>query len=709
MSDDNGYSFTGNTPANGIGETVHKNFVANGGQDTNGSLDTYSHQNTNKNSQNRTDKENNKSTPGESDGATTRSRSLQSLPRSERSSGRERVRIANPPTAQHKAKDACPAESHNPAGFIIRIGGKTYTYKEPRDRQGSIKSSTKSLKSVSSTQKSSGFPSVEYGQRPTISSVHGINYLSKEKPFLGLETIRALNSAYPFGRVQNDSYPYTLPVSTSNGQHRSEMRSSSLAGDLCQVFSVFFAILVRAVLAAFSVATVYVVVDKRNDERFWGLTSILSLFVIEGVYTVVKRRGQERKWISLCFFCYLLATLPSVWLLELQKLGLFESKYADLTSNGTSIGVAGFDTTITLSSDDLIFVLENCMVFLLILCRWLLPRGDISRDQLSQLLFVFIGMGSDVMELFQLFEEEEVKKRRNLAYIILAVWSLSLFQFTLVLTMSASPKKARVALNSNTQTEDSPNATRRDAASYINSPKHAGFVGRPPVRRRRTFKEFLVYSEVWSLIVTIFMQDGPYLAVRLYVVIELSIINSNIIFFVCKNAIVICLLIYRLIVVGLRVSEDNDGDSDDGMEFLFRDRLVNAYRNGDIGEGGHWEKIAQAIPTVSGRSVVTDMTNLTPASTNARPAKQKSTNATDSSHSDDDETPSTGEPAPSPKDERLAGSGSAPSVGDEGFTSGADSASVTVDENPIIGTPSLSHTERHPVSTDNDDAPISSV
>ena len=48
-------------------------------------------------------------------------------------------------------------------------------------------------------------------------------------------------------------------------------------------------------------------------------------------------------------------------------------------------------TNIELESDEIIFIMENCLVFLLILCRWLLPRGEITRDQLSQLLFVFIG------------------------------------------------------------------------------------------------------------------------------------------------------------------------------------------------------------------------------------------------------------------------------------------------------------------------------
>jgi hypothetical protein len=55
-------------------------------------------------------------------------------------------------------------------------------------------------------------------------------------------------------------------------------------------------------------------------------------------------------------------------------------------------------------------VLEQGFLFILILGRWILPRGKLTRDQLSQLLFVYIGSGSDVMELFIIFEEPEIRR-----------------------------------------------------------------------------------------------------------------------------------------------------------------------------------------------------------------------------------------------------------------------------------------------------------
>jgi hypothetical protein len=44
-----------------------------------------------------------------------------------------------------------------------------------------------------------------------------------------------------------------------------------------------------------------------------------------------------------------------------------------------------------------VLVVEELMLYLMILGRWFLPRGDVGREQLTQLLFGFIGIASDIM------------------------------------------------------------------------------------------------------------------------------------------------------------------------------------------------------------------------------------------------------------------------------------------------------------------------
>jgi hypothetical protein len=56
---------------------------------------------------------------------------------------------------------------------------------------------------------------------------------------------------------------------------------------------------------------------------------------------------------------------------------------------------------------------ELGLIIGIILGRWLLPRGDITRDQLSALLLGYVGTAADILELFEVFEEAKVKLSLN--------------------------------------------------------------------------------------------------------------------------------------------------------------------------------------------------------------------------------------------------------------------------------------------------------
>jgi len=52
--------------------------------------------------------------------------------------------------------------------------------------------------------------------------------------------------------------------------------------------------------------------------------------------------------------------------------------------------------------------MEQALLFILILGRWFMPKGNITKNQLSQILLVYIGMAADIMELFEVFKEDQV-------------------------------------------------------------------------------------------------------------------------------------------------------------------------------------------------------------------------------------------------------------------------------------------------------------
>ncbi|KYO28191.1 transmembrane protein 26 isoform B [Alligator mississippiensis] len=81
--------------------------------------------------------------------------------------------------------------------------------------------------------------------------------------------------------------------------------------------------------------------------------------------------------------------------------------------------------------------LHQTFLLLLIIGRWLLPiGGEITRDQLSQLLLMFVGTAADILEFTsETLEIKDIRNNHVLVYAILAVWTWSMLQFPLDLAV----------------------------------------------------------------------------------------------------------------------------------------------------------------------------------------------------------------------------------------------------------------------------------
>ena len=77
---------------------------------------------------------------------------------------------------------------------------------------------------------------------------------------------------------------------------------------------------------------------------------------------------------------------------------------------------------------------ELTFMFIIILGRWLLPKGNISHSALSQLLLVYLSLASDILDLLTLFSEREISISLQMVHSILFVFSSSMLQFALNLT-----------------------------------------------------------------------------------------------------------------------------------------------------------------------------------------------------------------------------------------------------------------------------------
>ncbi|XP_050390903.1 transmembrane protein 26 [Patella vulgata] len=293
------------------------------------------------------------------------------------------------------------------------------------------------------------------------------------------------------------------------------------------LFSILKAVSVRLMLLLHTLLTIWRVSIVYGDIYYLLFLAVLP-FILEGLYTVIKRNGIEWKWICPCFVLYLLATIPNIWLLEIDRTKTFGSIN---TTAVDDVIISGIKIPLKLPADTWVLVIEESLLYLMIIGRWLLPRGRVSREQLSELLFTFIGIASDIMELFALFDEEPVRGSLIFTYALLGVWSWSLLQFTMVLTVASKP--IRISLIE----------------------EESKMICIEPDKKKSTAS-----FEVLATVVSLFMQDGPFLVMRLYTIIEFNLVNYSLIFFTTKNVLVILLLLYRLFV---KCSDKCCPDADD--------------------------------------------------------------------------------------------------------------------------------------------------
>ncbi|KFB34955.1 AGAP002080-PA-like protein [Anopheles sinensis] len=268
-------------------------------------------------------------------------------------------------------------------------------------------------------------------------------------------------------------------------------------------------------------------------------------------------------------FLYLSSIVPAIWLLELDKLDK-RTRYQDQMLNETinlaatvgkdlkdlnkMLGVKIQLPDIQLTAEMWVTLIEQFLMLVLIIGRWMLPKGDLTRDQLSQLLLVYIGTAADIIEFFDSFKDAKIANEPVLVLLTLSIWSWSLLQFTIVLSATRARKPRGGGSGARSSAQDA-----ADDASCCNVA--------------------CCNIDVWGIALNILLQDAPFLTFRLLIIVHYKIITYMNIFFTCeyrkrraishrpvspdkqsiflqlapifqgKNTLVILLQLYRLYVV----------------------------------------------------------------------------------------------------------------------------------------------------------------
>ncbi|KAK2841249.1 hypothetical protein Q7C36_012828 [Tachysurus vachellii] len=289
---------------------------------------------------------------------------------------------------------------------------------------------------------------------------------------------------------------------------------------MCRVLDVLLALLSRFLFAVHGVVTVWRVVVVKGEPCYWLLLMGVALLGVEMAVTMKCTRNAEWKWFSPMVFLYLSTVIPSIWFLELNllqfKLPVNTTSPDLLLLSNTPIAAGLAD----LEPENWVAGLEQTMLIVLVLGRWLMPKGDMSRDQLSQLLMVYVGLGADILDIFDTFKEPEVKTNHSVIIVGLSLFSWALMQFPLVLTQT-NPAKPQTNIHIKMTRPELQPCPYTSCCS----------------------------SEIWSLLLTVGLQDGPFLVYRLYLMLRENVQNQLMIFFTCKNILIVMLELYRIGVV----------------------------------------------------------------------------------------------------------------------------------------------------------------
>ncbi|XP_035696837.1 transmembrane protein 26-like [Branchiostoma floridae] len=338
---------------------------------------------------------------------------------------------------------------------------------------------------------------------------------------------------------------------------------------------IFNAVLTRLLFAAFGVLCIWRVYNIRGTATTWLLMLAEAGLFVETLFTLIARKGKEWKWFSPCVLFYLCCTIPSIWFLEMDELkrrladgSEKEEACRNMTGNVTeeemegSVNLQSFGIDAEITIENWVGALEQIMVMLLVIGRWLLPRGDLTRDELSQLLLAYIAMAADIVELFQVFEEERVGNKSRVVYAALALYTWSLLQFTIVLTAARARKSRPGAIR--TAEGTLPKSTLGPDGQKQPSEEDKGDKTR---RHRGTMQEVearnlslcgCCHPDVFAMVTTIVMQDGPFLGFRLYLIFYERVLTQGVLFFVGKNTLLIVLQIYRIVIICTGKEETND-------------------------------------------------------------------------------------------------------------------------------------------------------
>lgn len=352
-------------------------------------------------------------------------------------------------------------------------------------------------------------------------------------------------------------------------------------------------ILSRLIFFSHGAVSIYFYTQTSNDNSYWSMMIPVVLLLIESVVVLVHRKGKEYKYFWSSGFLYITCIIQIIWSIEMD---LFVSrerneKETKIEQNYTLLSLSEkekLDSALYLyayensKNSSLKKICEIGIILGVLSARWIMTRGSMSKKQLSSLLLLQVGNAADILELFDVFDEPAVIKNHGFIIATIGIFTWSMFQFTLFTTASTTKEIGEIKIRhmneklavcaqdlnqSNSKKIEYIKDIRR--RSVISSPLYSKrhcrgngkkrvlyvrddskYVNNNPIKRRRT--EIIrrkLHAELFQILVTLLMQDGPYLFLRVFLLVKFNISSEMHVFFMCKNSMMSLFLVYRLLIL----------------------------------------------------------------------------------------------------------------------------------------------------------------
>jgi len=114
-------------------------------------------------------------------------------------------------------------------------------------------------------------------------------------------------------------------------------------------------------------------------------------------------------------------------------------------------------------------MIEQTGLLVLIIGRWLLPQGSISREQFSKIILIYVGTAADIVEFSEIYGEEDLGTKlkddlSNVLHGLMTVWAISVLQFSLTIALPEDGLKE--------EDEDEEKEEMFEEQSYVRSRMH---------------------------------------------------------------------------------------------------------------------------------------------------------------------------------------------------------------------------------------------